>query len=132
MPVFALAPAAATAFWGSVGAGAAAGAGIYGARKNSQSADKAVKYQTQSANYAADLEAKASDRALAFATEQEAQRRREHEQTQARNYEIYMREDARKQPFRDFSVGALAGLSKPIYAPGTRPPGGSIGALMKG
>lgn len=133
MPAAVAIPAIATA----VAGGSAAAASIYGSRKASKASEAAARYQTQQANYAADLEAKAAAEALKFARETEDTRRREFQQTQERNYGLHLadlaREDrliaerrARNDPFRNFSLGALGGLQKPLYAPGTRPQGGLI------
>lgn len=112
-----------------VGGASAAGstiASIYGAKKSSSSANRAAQLQTQQNNYAADLEAKAAADALKFARESEATRRSEFDRTQTRNREMYDMDTARREPFRQFSLGALAGLGKPLYPPG------SIRSMVKG
>jgi len=43
----------------------------------------------------------------------------------------YERDQANRKPFRDFSIGALGGMSRPIYAPGTKPQYGTLGGLIK-
>lgn len=116
---------------------ASAGASVYGAKKNSSANKAAAQYQTNSANYAADLEAKAAERALVFAREQEAQRAKEFAETQAKNRAIYDTEQAREQgryddlqtrmqPYRQFGVGAIGQLGRPI------PRAGSLGARLGG
>lgn len=107
MPAAIAIPALATLAAGGV----AAGASIYGARANSAAARAAARYQRDSANYASELEAQAADKALQFAREQEAQRRKEYYKTEERNFQL-------REPFRQFSLGALAQAGKPIYQPG--------------
>lgn len=122
---------------GGASAAASAGASIYASKKNSSAANSAARYQTESANYAADLEAKSAERALAFAKEQEAARQKEWAETQARNKAIYDAEMARDQgryddlqsrlaPYRQFGAGSLGQLARPI--PGV----GTLGARMGG
>lgn len=85
-------------------------------------------FGTRSANRAtreaAQLNAEATQRALDFTKEQEAERKREWEATQQRNYELYQEQQARLEPYRRFGRGSLAQLGQPIYAPG------SLGARM--
>lgn len=107
-------------------AGVAGGASIYGAHRASRSSDRAAQYQTQQANYAADLEAKAQAEALAFLKEQEAARRREWQMTQDRNYQLYQEREERLSPYRRFGAGAIAQMGQPI------PRAGSLGARMGG
>jgi hypothetical protein len=111
-------------------AGVSAGATVYGAKKSSAAAKASAKYQTDTANYAADLEAKSSADALAFAREQEAQRHKEFAATQDRNYALWLSDQDREQqrydtrradlaPYRALGAGSIGQLAKPIYAPGT-------------
>lgn len=133
MPAAILIPAIASVAAG----GAAAGAAVYGSKKSSSAAKSAAQYQTSSANYAADLESKAADRALEFTKQTEAQRLKEWQITQDRNKAIYDQETAREQgryndlqarmqPYRNFGAGALGQLSQPIYG------AGSLGARIGG
>lgn len=87
MPVLALAPAAATAFWGAIGAGAVAGSGIYGAHKQGSAAEKSAKLQTDAANRAALLEKQAADEALAFQREEAARSYASEEAARRGNYD---------------------------------------------
>lgn len=130
MPAAVLIPALATA----AGGAAAAGASIYGSKKNSQAARASAQYQANQANYAADLEAKSAADALAFAKQQEDQRHQEFVSTQAQNKAIYDADVARQQamydqrqanlaPYRTFGYGSLAQLARPI------PRAGSIGSI---
>lgn len=120
-------PLVAASIIGAVGTGAAT---AIGARSSSRSAQRAADYQTQQARYAADLEAKASADALAFAKEQEAQRQKEWMLTQDRNRAIYDaevgRDDQRYQtrqnnlaPYRQFGAGSLGQLMRPIPGVGS-------------
>jgi len=121
-------------------------AGIFGTRSNNKAVSNAARVQQQQNNYAAELEAKATEEALKFARESEATRRSEFDRTQGMNRDLYDRADAlareqqawererynqevaRKEPFRKFGLGAIAGLGKPIYAPGTAP--GTLGSMF--
>lgn len=118
---------------------ATAGASVYSARSGNKASTAAARLQTQQANYAADLEAKAAAEALEFTKAQEATRRAEFNQAQARNYDLYQRAEARdearyaqdqanKKPFREFSLGAMGQMGQPIYKPGQRRPG-TLGSL---
>ena len=124
-------------------AGVGAGTAVYGSRSASRAADKSRKFQIEGANAAAEIEAKAAADVLQFQRDQEAQRRKEHEATEAKNWEIYQEELAfdramaaddrsfsreqvgfnREQveqryedlePYRRFGVGSLAQLGRPI------------------
>jgi hypothetical protein len=124
---------------------ASAGASVYASRAGSSAAKRGAQLQTNSANYAADLEAKANQRALEFTQAQEAQRQKEFQITQDRNKVIYDAEMARDQsryddqqaryttrrndlaPYRAFGAGSLAQLAQPIPRAGGP---GSLGARM--
>lgn len=114
---------------------ASAGASVYASKKNASTGERAARYQTDAANHAADLESIASQQQLDFVKQQEAQRQKEWQATQDRNYSIYQdetrRDDdrynaqvARREPFRQFGVGAIAQLGQPIP--------GSLGAMIGG
>jgi ribonuclease HI len=114
---------------------AGAGASVYGSKKSSRAAKTAAQYQSNQANYAADLEAKAAAASLEFAKQQEAQRAKEFADTQARNKAIYDAEVTRDQgrydqrqsglaPFRQFGYGSLSQMAQPI------PRTGSLGSMM--
>lgn len=98
---------AATLIAGLGSAGAAAGAGIYGAHK-----------QASSANKAADLEAKGSAQQLAFLQQQEQQRRAEHARTEALNLDQYTQQQARVAPFRQTGTQAVTTLGQ-MLRPGS-------------
>jgi len=76
-------------------------------------------WATHSANKAsqraAELEAQAAQAALDFAKQQEEERKREWQQTQDRNYQIYQDEQKRLEPYRRFGRNSLFQLSQPIY-----------------
>lgn len=112
-----------------LGAGLAAGSSAYAANRAGSSANRSARYQTDYANRAADLEAKAAAEALAFEKEREARRRAEFDSIQARNFEQYQLAQGRLAPYRALGRGAIGQLMKPI--PGKTQPG-SIGALMGG
>lgn len=119
-----------------IGGGLGAVGSIYGSKKQSHAIEQAARYQQQSANYAADLEAKSTAAALEFAKQQEAQRAKENADIQARNKAIYDAEQAREQgrydtrqgqlaPFRQFGYGSLGQLAQPI------PRVGSLGSMVR-
>jgi hypothetical protein len=133
MPAPILIPALASV----IGGGAAAGAAVYGAKKNSKAAETAARYQTQQANYGADLEAKSAQAALDFAKQQEAQRHAEFQSTQDQNYQLWLAEQAkddgryndrraRLDPYAQWGVGAIGQIMRPI------PGSGSIGSIARG
>lgn len=117
---------------------ASAGATIYGASRASGAAKRSAQYGMQQANYAANLEAQAADKALAFAKEQEAARQQEFKATQDRNYQLWQADQAREQgryddlqsrmqPYRRLGAGAVGQMMHlPVSLPGT------LGARMGG
>lgn len=140
MPVFALAPAAATAFWGAVGAGATAGAGIYGAKKSSSSTDKAAQLQTDALNRSADLQAQAAKDALAYQQEKDRQDQELFKAAQLGSYQQYAAREGRLAPYRGYgqsateTLGAMLGLTPAQIAPPPPPPaqlmpGGTLGGM---
>ncbi len=104
MPILALAPAAATAFWGATGAAAAAGAGIYSANKQSNAAENAANTQTQAANYAAKLQSDAAQRALDFQKQQAAIDEANFQKTQNANYGQF--QTASNETYGQYAAGA--------------------------
>lgn len=125
-------PIVAASIIGAVGTGATA---AITSRSSSRAAKSAAQYQSNQANYAADLEAKSAAAALEFAKQQELTRAKEFADTQARNKAIYDAETARDQgryderrsglaPFRQFGYGSLGQLARPI------PRVGSLGSMM--
>lgn len=138
----ATAPAAGTLGSMIAGAGIPAGinaaAGIYGARTQANAANQSAQAQIEAANRAAELQYQSTQEALKFQRENEEQRRKEHADTEARNFGIYQDERdytrgqrdqtlARLAPYRGMGLGALAQLGKPI--PMAAP--GSIGDLLQ-
>lgn len=127
MPIAAITPAVATLLAG----GAAAGAGVYAAHAAGSSANKAAQYQATTANQAAQIESQSAADALAFQREQEAQRQKEWQSTQDRNYGIYQEErDYRRgnlRPYQQLGTRAIGQLLQPIVQ---RPQPGSVAALM--
>lgn len=92
--------------------GAAAGAGIYSAKKQASAAKSATAAQVQASNRAAEIEAQAAREALAFQKEQEATRKAEFEKAQALNFQQYQEQLARMAPYRNVGLAALGGLSR--------------------
>ena len=117
--------AAAPFFWGSVAAGAGA---VGAAALGSRSAGKSARVQADSANRAGEIEAAAARETLAFEKEREAQRRKEFQMVQDRNYGLYQEAQQRLAPYRQLGRGAVGQLMKPIPRPGQR----TIGSLMGG
>jgi hypothetical protein len=102
MPVFALAPAAATAFWGATAAGVTAGAGLYGAHKAGQAAEKGAAIAAGSADRAAELQSQGNREALQFAREQA--------EADYQNYEVANRANYEQNAARERRLGTLGGL----------------------
>jgi hypothetical protein len=92
--------------------GAAAGASLYGAHKQSSAATKAAQMQVDAANHAADLQKQSNDAALAFQKEQAARDQAMAEATRHGNYDL---EAAR--------VGRLGSLADLIGAQHPQMPG---------
>ena len=126
MPVFALAPMAATAFWGAVGAGAAAGATIYGANKSSnaattaaqtqsKAATDAAKLQTDATTHAADLSAKSAADTLAFQKQQADQDFANANATGQANYNQWAARENRLSNFQQML--GMSGRDIPAYEP---------------
>lgn len=101
-------------------------ASIFGGKQQSRSVSNAAQQQTQANNYAADLEAQSAQDALAFAREQEEQRKREWEMAQERNWQVYLQQREDLAPYRQLGAGSIAQMARPIYS---KPKPGSIGAL---
>lgn len=118
--------AAAPLFYGALATGTAA---VGAAAIGSQSAGRSGRYQSETANRAADLEAQAAREALAFEKEREAARKAEFDKVQALNLDQYNQAQARMEPYRALGRGAIGQLMQPI--PG-KPQPGSMGALMGG
>ena len=105
----------------------------YSAGKQSDSAIGAAQLQSDAATRAGDLSAKAAEDALSFSKATEAERQREWEATQQKNYQIYLDQQKRMQPYRNMGLGALAQMGQPIpQMPASQPvipPVGTLGAL---
>jgi hypothetical protein len=102
MPVFALAPAAATAFWGATAAATVAGTGLYAAHKQGQAAEQAAETQASSADKAAQLASQSNQAALDFAKQQAEADWRNSETANRANYE--------QNAARERRLGTLGGL----------------------
>lgn len=119
-------------------AAASTGAGIDANHASNSAANRAAGVQSNTANHAADIESKSAADALQFQREQEAERQKEWQSTQDRNYGIYQDETnygraqtaqryANLAPYRNLGTGAIAQLMQPINQ---RPAPGSVAALM--
>lgn len=96
-----------------------AGSGIYAAKKQSDSADKAADLTTTTANHAADLTAKSNADALDFQKQQAENAYQNSELARKANYDQWAAGERRKQ-----SVNDLLGMgprSIPDYVPGVDP-----------
>jgi hypothetical protein len=130
MPVFALAPAAATAFWGAVGTGTAAGLGAFGAHEQASGATSAANTQAAAAKYAADIQAKANADALAFQKQQAALNAQQANAVQQANYNQWA---SQQRAASDF--GQMYGLPArniPAYVPLPGSDGSTSGAASNG
>lgn len=127
----------------------------YGAHVQGAAASKAAKLQAQTARMAAygeseaakkaaEVAGAANDATLKFEQEKEGTRKAEWDATQAANLVKFNEDLARRQPYMDMGVGALAQMSRPRppqagAAPGapykplysqTPPPPGTLGDLI--
>jgi hypothetical protein len=103
---------------GTAGGGAAAGYfGMKGSKQAAQlqsaAAMRAAQLQTDAANRAADVSSASNDATLKFQQDAEAERKKEFYDTQQQNLVKYNEELARRQPFVDMGVGALAQIGRP-------------------
>lgn len=106
---------------------------LFNGKSQSNAASRAAQQQSQATRYAADLEAKAAQDALAFAKEQEAARQREWEQAQARNYDIWQQRENQLMPARRLGWGSIAQMAMPIpKSPTDKPNPGTVAALIHG
>lgn len=116
MPIFALAPAAATAFWSAVSAGTIAGTQIYGAHKQAGAAREATSAQLTAANESARLQKESTDAALAAQERARIQDQLNFEQSQRANYDQWRSGEQfgtaqwQARDRRIGSLGELAGL----------------------
>jgi hypothetical protein len=117
MPVFALAPMAATAFWGAAAAGATAGAQIYGAHKQASATNKAAQLQTDAANRSADAQLQSDREQRAYLEEQAKRDEARYETDRRANYDQWAAREGR--------IGSLASLvgMGPRQIPGYVPSG---------
>lgn len=125
MPVFSLAPAAATAFWGAVGTGAATGASLYGAHKQSQSANRAQQIQSNTDAETIRLERERDAEAKRqWDTEQAFQQQQFAAQEDDRlfNRRLLEQRDARAEPYRQASAAAVGRLGQMLGLSGRPAP----------
>src|SRR5215470_14687437 len=126
MPIFA---AAALPFtMSAIAAGATAGAGIYGANKQSSSADRAVAAQTDAANRAAELQAQSAREQLDFTKSEAARDQANYEATQRGNYDQWAAREGRISAAGQSMLGLPARTIAPYVAStasGTTPSGGA-------
>lgn len=106
MPVFALAPAAATAFWGAVGGGALATGQIVGAHKSAKAATEAAQIQSDTAAKAAEIQAQSARESLDFTKQQDAADRAAADKAARLNYGQWA-----EQQGRISSLGEMLGLA---------------------
>lgn len=114
--------------------GAGAGATAYAAHKTSSAAEKASDASTAAANRAAELEAQSAAEALAFQKDEAAREQGNFENTQRLNYEQYLEEQARLQPYRNLGLGSLAQMASgiPRRTTATTSKVGTLGSVMGG
>jgi hypothetical protein len=105
-----------------IGAAATAGAAYSSYKSNKNATDAA----TSNANRAAELEAKSAEDALAFQKEEAAREQKNWEETQARNYQLYLEEQARLKPYRQLGLGSISQIASGI----PKASSGSIGSLV--
>lgn len=141
MPVFALAPAAATAFWGAVSAGTMAGTQLYGAHKQSSANDRATDQaaaasQRQLEYLQAKDKSEAEERARV-----DAENKRRFDLAETTRREEYDKREARLTPYRAIGANATNTLSgmlgyglnmSPYDAPAAPAPSSVAGAASAG
>lgn len=88
--------------------------GAVTARAQSRAADRGLQAELDAQNHAAELQAQSAREQLDYLKETEAQRRKEFEATEARNFGIYQEGQQRLAPYRTMGVNALARFGKPI------------------
>lgn len=118
----------------AIGAITGAGATTYAAHKSSSAAEKASDASTAAANRAAELEAQSAAEALAFQKDEAAREQGNFENTQRLNYEQYLEEQARLQPYRNLGLGSLAQMASgiPRRTTATTSKAGTLGSVMGG
>jgi|SRR5579872_6668945 len=112
MPILALAPVAATAFWGAVGAGVAGTAAVINAKTQAGATETAANTQATATMTAAQLTAKATADALAFS---KAQAENEYQNSQVAAKANY--DQTAAQRARLGTLGAMLGLPAPVMPP---------------
>jgi hypothetical protein len=134
---------------GTAGGGAAAGYfGMKGSNRaaatQSAASDRAAALQATAASRAADVAAASTADTLKFEQQKETTRKQELDDLNARNLVKFNEDLARRQPYMDMGVGALAQMGRPMVpqagaAPGapykplysqTPPPPGTLGDLI--
>lgn len=118
----------------AIGAITGAGATAYAANKSSSASEKASAASVAAANRAAELEAKSAAEALAFQKDEAAREQANFENTQRLNYEQYLEEQARLQPYRNLGLGSLAQMASgiPRRTTATTSKVGTLGSVMGG
>lgn len=110
----------------AIGMGAAAGASVYGAHKQAESADTAAKLQVDAANHAADVKAQSDREALDFQKQQAETQWQNDEGNRHANYDQWA---AKRRNIG--SIGTMLGLGGggdiPAYVPSTDPRFGASG-----
>jgi len=107
----------------ALGFGTAAGAGVAGvaganattkaAQVQSAAAIRAAQLQSDAARRAADVAAASNTDTLKFEQSKEATRKAEWDRTQALNLEQFNEDLARRRPYMDMGVGAIAQMGRP-------------------
>lgn len=109
-------------------AGASAGASAYAANRQSNAAAEGARLQTNSADLGARLQSRASADQLRFLQAQDARQNAQYLDEQRYNRQQAADELARREPFRQFSLGTLSQLSRPLNQ---RRPAGSLGEVVR-
>lgn len=99
-----------------VGGGMAGIANIYAANKGANAASESARLQAEGIARAQELQSRDNAETLKFLKEQEATRKAEQEKAQSLNYGIYQDREANLQPYRNWGIGAMAQLGRPIGA----------------
>jgi hypothetical protein len=83
------------------------------AKLQTDAANRAAELQTDATTHAADVGGQSNADMLAFLQQQETNRRADADRTQQLNFEQYQQDLARRQPFMNAGLGALAALGAP-------------------
>ncbi len=101
----------------------AGGATVASSVIGSRSAGSAARRQSESVDRSAALEARSAREALEFEKQKEAERRREWEDAQRKNFELYLTRRKDLEGYRRVGAGSIASIANPLYQPGDRKPG---------